>query len=378
MMSLIRKIRHLPYLAVTLSAAALSAAALVAPSSAAASGTARLAGPGPKPAVASAIAAYFWSGDNNGYYTYDSAASGSGTVTMAALGTGDYEVTFANMGSVGNVAVPQVTTYGSNDNCAVTGWSPVANALQVNVSCSRMDTGALDNAEFDLVITRPTHPVNGTFDYSLVSRVNSSGKLTSFQYNSSHKSNSVRHLRTGQYQVTLGGPRTTGTHGIVKVTAFGAEPGDCELESWSGSAKGEVVNVGCYRLGHVAQNREFIVTYATASSLMAINGQVAANAFANTKAAVYQPADQYDSTRGAKVTVVHYATGSYEVLPAGSSGNVAKWGGDVQVNAVDSRGRHCFVVGWSQQLTPSISISCVSKTGGQPVDSPFTVEWVVP
>ena len=67
-----------------------------------------------------------------------------------------------------------------------------------------------------------------------------------------------------------------------------------------------------------------MVTYTTADGLMGINNQVVANAFANSTAAVYQPTGQDNSARGAKVTIVHYQTGSYEVLPAGSAGNVAQ------------------------------------------------------
>ena len=69
------------------------------------------------------------------------------------------------------------------------------------------------------------------------------------------------------------------------------------------------MNVDCYGVGHVLADRDFIITYASANSIMGINGQVVANAFANSKAAVYQPAVQYDSAKGAKVTVAHLATG---------------------------------------------------------------------
>ena len=219
------------------------------------------------------------------------------------------------------------------------------------------------DAQFTLLVTHPSSPPHGTFDYSLNTRANTSGKLTSFQFNSAHKQNSIKHLGTGKYQLTLGGPKTAGTQGIVKLSAYGNTPGDCELGGWKGSASGELVNVDCYGVGHVLADRDFIITYASANSIMGINGQVVANAFANSKAAVYQPAVQYDSAKGAKVTVAHLATGRYNVLTAGSAGNVAKFGGDVQVNAVGTNGRHCSVIGWAQELTPSIDIECDDSQG---------------
>jgi hypothetical protein len=201
--------------------------------------------------------------------------------------------------------------------------------------------------------------------------------MTQHQYNSAGKPNTVKHLRTGEFQVTLGGPQTSGRSGIVKISTLQPSNGSCQLAGWQGSAKGEVVDVDCYTFPHTLADRHFALTYATANSLMGINNQAAANAFADSTAPVYQPGEQYDITRGAQVTIVHYQTGSYEVLPAGSAGNTAEFGGDVQVSAVGSQGQFCVTNGWSQELTPSVSVACYDKNGVL-TDVPFTVAWVVP
>ncbi len=373
-MRLARRTRRLSLLTVTLSATALSTAALTYPASAA---IARH----PVPATASAIAGYIWTDngtvEDGGYYSFNSVARGASAVTVSTSTTGVYVVDFKGMSSIADEAAVQITTYSSSDNCAVISWGPSGSDLQAEVGCFLVTTGAPDNASFNMLVTRPTSPPHGTFDYAYAYRSTSSGQLVSFQYNSAHKKNFSRHLGTGKYQITFSGPKTSGTRGIVKVSAYGDLPGDCELVSWKGSAKGEVVNVDCYGVGHVAQNRKFVVTFATANSLMGINGQVDANAFANSRSAVYQPAVQFDSKHGARVTIVHYELGDYGVLAAGSSGNVARFGGDVQVSAVGTTGAHCFSDGWSQELTPSLSVECVDRHGHS-VDSPFTVEWVVP
>ena len=328
-----------------------------------------------RPAATSATAGYVLSGDGTGYYTYDSADSSDGAVTVTPIGTGVFKVDFAKLGMIARAAAAQVTAFNAADSCVLDITRQVGSHLEVIVQCVRVATGNADlDAEFDLVVTRPAHPVAGTFDYSVVTKL--SGPMTQHQYNSSGLPNTVKHLGPGEFQVTLGGPETTGRQGIVKVSALQPSDGSCQLTGWQGSAKGVLVNVDCYTFPHTPADQHFVVTYTTADSLMGINNQVVANAFANSTAAVYQPG-QDNSTRGAKVTIVHYQTGSYEVLPAGSAGDVAKFGGNVQVSAVGSHGQFCIVNGWSQQLTPSISVACYDQNGNL-ANAPFTVAWVVP
>lgn len=371
-MTLLRNARRLSWLASTVTATAiLTATALAAPATAATTA---------HPATANAIAGYAWvdGGSVQVYYDFDS-ANGHGTaVTSSSPSTGIYQIEFADMGGIAHNAAVQITPYGPDETCATSGQDNDHGKLRVMVDCYSLG-GTLTNGNFNLIVTHPTSPPNGVFDYSLDYAPNSSRMLITNQYNSSHKKNSVKHLGTGKYQLLLGGPKTTGTHGIVHVTPVGAQPGNCELVSWTGSAKGELVNVDCFGPGpgHVAQNREFIVTYATSSSLMGIKSQVVANAFADGKADLYSPSVQFDSKRGAKVSVVRYKTGRYEVLPFGSGGNTVKWGGDVQLSAVGSRDQQCISGGWGQFTNPSLNVDCFDKAGN-PTDVPFTVEWVVP
>jgi hypothetical protein len=355
----------------TLTAAAtLTTTALAAPAQAAVTA---------HPATSNAVAGYAWvDGGVQVYYDFDSANGHGSAVTYSSPDTGIYQIEFANMGGIASNAGVQITPYGTDENCATSGWDNDHGKLRVTVDCYTL-AGTASNGNFDLIVTHPTSRPNGVFDYSLDYAPISSGTLVANQYNSSHKKNSVKRLGTGRYQLLLGGPKTTGTQGIVHVTPYGGQPGNCEAVSWTGSAKGELVNVDCFGPGprHAPQNRAFIVTYANASSLMGIKSQVVANAFANGKADLYSPSVQFDSKHGAKVSVVHNQTGRYEVLPFGSGGNTSKWGGNVQVSAVGHKDQLCITGGWGHFTNSSLTIECYDRSGN-PADVPFTVEWVVP
>jgi hypothetical protein len=372
-----RTTRRTRRLAGTLSAAALASATLATSGSALASPASRAGDRPAVPAAHSAVAAYaWWDGLSlDSYYDYNSTG---GTISVTTGSTGQYTVDFGGMGSISTHAIVQVSSYEGATVCAVSGWSADGSALQAFVDCYDQVTGAAHVGKFNLMVTHVSAAPHGTFDFSYVWRDASSGKLTgNYQYNSAHKANSVKHLGIGRYAVTFPGPRSSGTSGSVKVTPFGAGAGDCELAGWHGSAIGEVISVNCFTVAHAPQNREFMVTYAATNNLMGQNGFTDASAYATKTAALYQPAIQYGSAHGARVSVVHYSTGSYEVLPVGSGGDFADWGGDVQVNAVGTNGAHCVSNGWASELTPSVDVSCYGRHGSL-ANSPFTVEWVVP
>ncbi len=382
--TLTRRARRISRLALTaaattaaaLTTAALTAAALTTTVPASAAETR----PAPSPATSNAVAGYAWveNGTVESYYDFNSKVGNASAVMAHSSSAGVYQVEFANLGSVALDGVVQITSYGNDQDCVSSGWTNDSGNLLVIVGCYSR-TGALTDGSFDVIVTHPTSPPHGVFDYAINTRANSSGPLTGNAYNSSHKQNSVKHLGTGRYQVLFGGPKTTGTQGVVHVTPFTSAPGNCEVVSWTGSAQGELVNVDCFAPGPnpVPQNHAFIVTYATTSSLMGINSQVVANAFADSTAQLYMPNDQFNSKKGAKVSIARYTTGEYEVLAFGSGGNTEKWGGDVQVNAVGSKDQVCISRGWSQQTNPSLIVNCFDKAGNL-ADAPFTVEWVVP
>ncbi len=339
-----------------------------------------LGGPvAPQPAIKpSAVAGYTWS-DGEAFYDYNSSGHAV-TITPHDPATGEYSVSFDGLQSIGYNGDVQVSSYDTEDTCVILGWGAVSTAEVVQVACYTpagvlVTTGAL----FDLTITVPHSKPSGVFDYAWVNPDTKSLKLKGLgEYNSSHKVNQVKHLGTGRYEVLFPGPKSKGVHGTVQVTTFGAGAGNCVQTGWAGTKSGVEVGVHCFTASGTSQNREFDVVYASANNILGLNRVTDANILANGKGGINPPAEEYLSAKHAKAIVIQYYTGSYEVALAGSEGN-AKYGGDVQVSAVNSRDYRCYVNSWGQESTPAVYVECFSLGKSvHSVSTPFTVQWVVP
>lgn len=319
-------------------------------------------------------AAYVWS-ESTGYYTYNSARK---PITVTALPVpGEYEVLIHGLGSIGGDAIAAVTAYDTSGTCEVGSWSASGRNLEVLVDCHD-DDGNPAASMFDLVVTRPAAPPHGVFDYSFVYDSTASRTLRSYQYNSAHKKNTVKFLGTGQYRVTLGGPRSSGTRGTVQLSMVGETGGECDLVGWHGARSGQVVDVDCFNGNGVLVDSKFTLIYASASNLLGLNGVATGNAFADRDgAASYRPKIQYDSEKHASVTVKNLGPGQYEVLFSHSEGNPAN-GGDVQVSAVGENAQECNVELWEQGKTPAVIVDCAAESDGATLyNVEFVVNWVV-
>src|SRR5262249_30215671 len=154
-------------------------------------------------------------------------------------------------------------------------------------------TGVAGEQEFDLLVTQPVLPPNGVLDYAWVFKPN--GPLRGlYEYNSSGKTNSVAHLGTGRYLVTMPGPRTPAVNtGTVKVSAYGFVPGSCQLAKWTATPTAQLIYVDCFSVTGAGQDRDFTVSYARGNNLMGQNGLQDANALADGRADLYQPRVQF-------------------------------------------------------------------------------------
>jgi hypothetical protein len=322
-----------------------------------------------------AAAGYLWS-EGDSYYAYNTAGKPV-TITDNDPVAGEYAVFFDGLQGIGVNGDVQVSPYQTDDTCPVVAWGSAPGAEEVDVACYT-PSGTLDTTPqlFDVTITDP-HSVSGVYDYAWIESDNRSYKLTgSGEYNSSHKVNQVKHLGTGSYEVLFPGPKSSGVHGTVQVTPFDAGGGTCLASGWKGTKGGEEVFVRCYSAGGKAEDQIFTVVYAGANNLLGLNHATDANVLASGNGSISAPAEDYLSARGAKVIVIEYYAGAYEVVLAGSEGN-SKLGGDVQVNAVNSRDYHCYVFNWGQETTPAVNLYCLNIKD-QDVATPFTVQWVVP
>jgi hypothetical protein len=322
-----------------------------------------------------AVAGFAWSGDTNGYYTYDSTGK---TATVEGDGTGSYFVIFPGLGHLRNEHV-DVTTYGSAAECMFFNTQPEPSELTIAIGCNTPN-GTPEDSAFDVVVTQPKSSHGEVFDYDVVPAARS-GRMTGHgQYNSSGKTNSVRHLAKGRYQVTLPGPAASGVTGTVQLTdilpAIGPN-GDCELAGWHGTRTGQIVDVGCFSASGGRENRSFGVSYVRYGNLLGAGSLTSAYAYANRPdVTAYKPTTQYDSNRGARVTVGHEGLGEYLVRPARSGGPTTTNGGNVEVSAVGTADVRCYVVDWDQKANPAIVVDCVNRLGAA-IDSAFTIQWVV-
>jgi hypothetical protein len=112
---------------------------------------------------------------------------------------------------------------------------------------------------------------------------------------------------------------------------------------------------------------------------MGQRGHIAANAKVQAvgRAPVYQPATQFDSQRGARITVAHLNLGRYLVFFAGSSSTAHQSGGngDIQITPIATGYRRC-VTSLIGGHTPQLKVLCADRSGA-PRDTAFTVQWVV-
>jgi hypothetical protein len=327
------------------------------------------AAPGSRvPAFGGVVAGYTWS-FNSSRYNFDGQA---GAISVHKSSRGVYEVTFGNLGVMSGGMV-QVTPYNFTGTCSVDGWGPNGPDLGVGVRCYS-PAGSPANAQFDLLVTQPASAPPGTFDYAWDSIPASSGTLSNgYEYNSAEMSNTVQHLGTGRYQVTFGGPASSGTHGTVKVSAYGLGAGDCSASGWHGTSVGQVVNVNCYKASGAPVNRDFNVTYAGRTNLMGLAGMPTANALIGSTGRVMT---QFDSEGGANVTVSHVGTGLYRVQLNKTTEHFG--GGDVQVSPITGSKARCVVVGWSggSNVKTIVTVHCFNGPGS-PVNSAFAIQFVV-
>jgi hypothetical protein len=313
---------------------------------------------------------YLWSTEPvpssiNHFYAFD---SGGGAANVRRLATGQYAATFGLRAFL-PVPTVHVTTYNASANCDVGGLEVQTRRLTVRVSCYSL-AGSAQDTTFDLLAGEAGARPRGTLDYATVL----AGHVH-FPVNSSHRPITVTHLSAGRYQVAFGGPKTSGVAGTVQVTAFGTR-GNCVVAGWHGASAGELVDIDCFSPSGSRADSSFFVGYSRRGNLTGIRGAATADAFASRPTtASYRPAVQDNDTTGAHVTVQRAATGQYLVTFVHSGGRYHADGGDVQVSAVATSDRHCYVVSWSTTVSPQAKVSCVDNAGA-PADTPFTIQWI--
>jgi hypothetical protein len=110
---------------------------------------------------------------------------------------------------------------------------------------------------------------------------------------------------------------------------------------------------------------------------MGQNGKVDANAFASGGRDLYQPAFQFDSTAGARVSVAHLDVGTYEVLFVGTHTAGHQFPnplGNLMITPVGTADRRCAMDYTPFSRTPTVRITCTNAIGSA-ADARFTVQF---
>ena len=255
---------------------------------------------------------------------------------------------------------------------------PIMNPTTMSVEVDCFDGGGRLAVEpFDLLVTGPVSKPAGALAFGIVTVPNAAIVA---QYNSAGKHNSVTHPATGVYNVTMSGPGSAGNDkGTVKVSLASDQPGMCQIGSWTATKTAQKINVRCFDPAGTPTDQEFFVTYARGNNLMGQNGLTSANAKVQAvgRAPVYQPATQFDSKRGARVTVAHLGLGSYKVSFAGSAPTGKPNGGDgnIQITPIGTSYRRC-IYNLQRTHVPQLQVACADASG-TPRNTAFTVQWVV-
>jgi hypothetical protein len=318
--------------------------------------------------------------------------STGGPVSVTTIVPGENIVTFAGVEQQGgNVQVSTPITdatctagYTTVRQVAGTTARPGASPPQsFAVNCYDQN-GTQTDEPFDLLVTHaPARPA-GVLDYATVvpgvtGNLSKNLKLRPFEFNSAGKANSVAHLGTGRYLMTMPGSGAKGnSKGTVKVSPLGSGPGTCQTGAWTATKTAQKITVLCFGQSGAPQNREFSVSYARGNNLMGRAGLTDANASIPAAGAnpVVRPATQFDSNRGASITSVHVGPGQYVVIFAGSTptGRNDGGNGNIQVTTLGGAARHC---GYTVMPThaPELDVNCAGPSGILK-NAAFTVQWV--
>jgi hypothetical protein len=326
-------------------------------------------------AKATALVGYAGNGFGS-YYEYDSA----GGKVFESYSGGVYEFDFIDLAGIGNAGNVQITTQESTDYCVSEGWVNDGDEDEdVNVSCYT-PAGVLDTSgtvDFDVTLARQLRKPAGVLDYSLVT-TNDSRNLTGHgNYNSAGKTNRVKHLGTGRYEVFFPGPASRGVTGTVEVTPYRTGGGNCVDAGWTGTAAGQQVDVDCYTASGARQNDGFDVVYADGISILGQKG-IATAAVEYPGTGWVMPLEEHYFSGRARVAGLEWSPGDYTVDLAATGGSIASYGGAVQAEAVSSKhDDHCYTGTWEPQSITELEVFCVNTVGND-VAVPFTLQWLLP
>jgi hypothetical protein len=189
---------------------------------------------------------------------------------------------------------------------------------------------------------------------------------SSYSANSSGGTNTITQTGTGSYRVDFPGLGLE-RGGNVQVTAYGAGPERCKVESWWASNGNLSASVACFDAAGERVNTRFTASYLKrgAPNPSKPGGYLWADE-ASSSSYTASPMYQWNSS-GALNTVERFGIGTYWATFPGISVN----GGTVEVTSYGHDNTHCKTLGWGSN---GVYVGCFTPAGA-PVDSQFTLNF---
>jgi hypothetical protein len=195
--------------------------------------------------------------------------------------------------------------------------------------------------------------------------------VADWSHNSAGGTNTITRTGVGSYTVVFGGIGSF-TGGVAHVTPYGSTLGRCSVQSWGLSGVDEAVNIRCFDVFGLANDRRFLASY-TLTTAGAFVGDVAYAWADDASNPSYTPnlSYQFDSA-GGKIKITRPATGKYTVrIP-----NLGEANGTVKVSAYGATSNVCRVLSWAPKVTAQqVKVSCHNAVGVL-VDSQFTISYL--
>jgi hypothetical protein len=178
----------------------------------------------------------------------------------------------------------------------------------------------------------------------------------------------VANFAVGRYRVAF--PNTAAPNGVVHVTAINTN-GWCQAAAWGASGSTEFVLVDCYTATGVRANAAFAAMFGSSSGLLPAGAGAFGTVDSTPAGALIS---QYNSA-GAVNSVVHVASGQYEVRLPGL-GTAAPNEGSLQATAVNPNvGARCKILRWATTPAAQLAVvGCFDATGGL-ADQRFTLTY---
>jgi hypothetical protein len=319
---------------------------------------------------------------NTASYTPWSRRQGNSTNAanrVARAGTGDYTVTFPNLGVAGGTV--NVTSTGTNSHsCKVNDWGHRLADLEVRVRCYDRAGAAVDSA-FTATFARPAGWQAGRLGYIWADQPTTASYVPAgrYAYNSAGQTNQVTRTGAGRYEVLM--PGIGGAGGSAKVTAYGPGSATCKLVGLAGSGSDKQIEVVCHNAAGAQTDSRFTLTFHGDDGMLGIPTARRAHVLADQpSSASYTPvlSGQFNAT-GGPLTITHTWPGWYTVRIPGFE----ELGGNVQVTAMSLAGDsvRCNVNNWSTTWSSTngaatlVGVRCKDLAGND-ADAQFTMSYL--